>query len=228
MQLKKFNLKGEEAGTLVVRESVATAVANGQMIKDYIVALRANVRQWSANTKGRTEVKCTGKKPHRQKGTGGARQGSLAAAQYKGGGIVFGPRPKFDQHVRINRKERQAAIRTLLRQKIESERVLVVENDTFHSALETPKTKIAAAFMRSRGLEGRRVLFVGEGESEIIDGEFSVSVKATRHDNFKKSVRNLPGCVFTIAPNINGYDLMAAYALVFTEKAFEQLVEMVG
>jgi large subunit ribosomal protein L4 len=229
MQLKKFRLKGEEAGTVTVKESIAGAVANGQMVKDYIVALRANVRQWSANTKGRSEVKCTTKKPHRQKGTGGARQGTLVAPQYRGGGIVFGPKPKFDQHVRINRKERQAAIRTLLRQKIEGERVIVIENDAFHDALQSsPKTKVVAEFVKNRNLQGRKVLFIGEGHSETIDGEFSISIKSQRHDNFKKSLRNLPGCAFTIAPNINGYDLIASYALVFTEKAFEQLVEMVG
>ena len=77
------------------------------MIKDYIVALRANKRQWSANTKGRTEVNHSNKKPWRQKGTGNARQGTFAAPQFKGGGVVFGPKPKFDQHVRINRQERR-------------------------------------------------------------------------------------------------------------------------
>lgn len=229
MQLKKFNLKGEEAGQLTVQDSVAAVEVNGQMVKDYIVALRANARQWSANTKGRSEVKCTTKKPHRQKGTGGARQGTLVAPQYRGGGIVFGPKPKFDQHVRLNRKEKQAAIRMLLKQKMMSERVIVVENDAFHSALEkSPKTSIVAQFMKERNLQGRRVLFVGEGEKETIDGTFSVSVKSTRHENWKKSVRNLPGCAFAIAPNVNGYDVMAAYAIVFTEKAFEELVEMVG
>ena len=118
VKLKKYDIKGKHLGDVEVNEALVNAEANGQSIKDYIVALRANARQWSANTKGRSEVNHTTKKPHPQKGGGRARQGSLAAPQYKGGGRVFGPKPKFDQHVKINRKERQAAIRFLLSEKI--------------------------------------------------------------------------------------------------------------
>ena len=92
--------------------------ANSQMIKDYIVALRANARQWSANTLGRSEVVHSTKKPHRQKGTGSARQGSLVSPQYRGGGIVFGPKPKFDQHVRINKKKGAWRFVTFLQKKL--------------------------------------------------------------------------------------------------------------
>ena len=98
------------------------------MIKDYIVALRANARQWSANTKTRSEVKHTTKKPHPQKGQGRARQGSLVSPQYRGGGRVFGPKPKFDQHVRINQKERKAAIRFFLAEKLKENRVWLIES----------------------------------------------------------------------------------------------------
>ena len=98
--LKKYNLAGQEVGEVTLEDSLTSANKNLQMIKDYLVAIRANARQWSANTKGRSEVNHTTKKPHPQKGTGNARQGSLAAPQYKGGGRVFGPKPKFDQHER--------------------------------------------------------------------------------------------------------------------------------
>jgi large subunit ribosomal protein L4 len=87
--LKKFDLKGKEIGQVNIADELANAEANGQMVKDYIIALRANARQWSANTKGRSEVNHTTKKPHPQKGGGRSRQGSLAAPQYKGGGRVF-------------------------------------------------------------------------------------------------------------------------------------------
>src|SRR6202140_3459890 len=109
--LKKYNLQGKVVGEVEIDEQLANAEANPQMIKDYIVAIRANARQWSANTKTRAEVNHSNKKPHAQKGTGKARQGYLGAPQYKGGGRVHAPRPKFDQHVRINKKERRAAIR---------------------------------------------------------------------------------------------------------------------
>src|SRR5277367_1501863 len=114
------------------------------MIKDYIVALRANARQWSANTKTRAEVKHTTKKPGPQKGQGTARHGSLVGPQFRGGGRVFGPKPKFDQHVKINQKERKAAIRHLLADKIKENRIWIIEN----TDMESPKTKIVANFLK--------------------------------------------------------------------------------
>src|SRR5690349_7181997 len=116
--LKKYKLDGQEVGTVKISSQLAEAEANTQMIKDYIVAIRENQRQWSASTKGRSEVVHTTKKPYRQKGTGNARQGSLVSPQFRGGGIVHGPKPKFDQHVRINKKEKKAAIRALIGEKI--------------------------------------------------------------------------------------------------------------
>lgn len=106
-ELKKYNLAGEALGQVAINDELLESNANSQMIKDYIVALRENARQWSANTQTRAEVNHSGKKPHPQKGTGKARQGYLGSPQYKGGGRVHTPRPKFDQHVRINRKEKE-------------------------------------------------------------------------------------------------------------------------
>src|ERR1700722_14881711 len=128
------------------------------MVKDYIIALRANARQWSANTKGRSEVKHTTKKPHPQKGGGRARQGSLVAPQYRGGGRVFGPKQKFDQHVRINKKERQAAIRFLLAEKLRENKLHIIEDIN----LTEPKTKTVVDFLKAAEIKGR-VLFLGEG-----------------------------------------------------------------
>lgn len=223
--LKKYNLKGEEIGEVKVDDAFLDVEANQQMVKDYIVALRANLRQWSANTKGRSEISHSNKKPHRQKGTGNARQGTLAAPQYRGGGIVFGPKPKFDQHVRINKKERQLASRHLLAEKIKDGSVLVVEDHVF-VGFDKPSTKQLANFLKKHNLSGRRVLFVGEGEYAQIemDGRGQkVSVASDKHDHFKKSMRNLPKCTYVIAQNVNGYDLIAAQRVVLTESALNEL-----
>lgn len=201
--LKKYSLKGEAVGDMTVDDSHLDANGNRQMIKDYIVALRANARQWSANTRGRSEVAHTTKKPHKQKGTGSARQGMLVTAQFRGGGIVFGPKPKFDQHVRINRKERRLAIRTLLAEKIKTNAVFVVDELL---SMKEPKTKVVADFLKKQQLFGRKVLFVAEGEA------------------FKKSVRNIPGASFTHAPNVNGYDIVSVRALIVTEKALNEMI----
>lgn len=219
--LKKYNLAGQEIGQVKVESQWSDVEANSQMVKDYIVALRANARQWSANTKTRSEVKHTTKKPHPQKGQGRARQGSLVAPQYRGGGRVFGPKPKFDQHVRINQKERKAAIRFLLAEKIKENRLHVIEN----ASMQAPKTKTVVNFLKDKGLGGR-ILFLGEGHYADIETEGKVqrvSVSSDKHVNFMRSVRNLPKAQFMLASNISGYDVMIARDIVLTESAFNEL-----
>lgn len=213
--LKKYNLVGEEVGSLEVPDELLNVKAAPQMVKDYIIAIRENQRQWSASTKGRSEVNHSTKKPHRQKGTGLARQGSLAAPQYKGGGVVFGPKPKFNQHVSINQKEKRLAIQTLLASKIKGERLFVLEDTALINGWEAPKTKKIAGFLKSREIEGRRVLFVGDDKT--------VSEK---HDPFKLSLRNIPKTSFALALNVNGYDLSSSSYVVMTESAVEELVSL--
>ena len=219
--LKKYGLDGKEAGTIEVPASLADAEANNQMIKDYIVALRENKRQWSASTKGRSEVVHTTRKPYKQKGTGNARQGSLVSPQFRGGGIVHGPKPKFDQHVRINKKEKKAAIRALIGEKIRAGHFHVV--DSFE--MNEPKTKAVAQFLADRNTRGR-VLFLGEGEWAEFDAEedkIRISVKCQKHDQFIKSMRNIPKTQFALAQNINGYDILLAKDLYVTELALKEI-----
>ncbi|GAB4227706.1 MAG: 50S ribosomal protein L4 [Chlamydiales bacterium] len=219
--LKKYNLKGQEIGTVEVDSRLAEAEANSQLIKDYIVALNQNARQWSAHTKGRSEVKHTTKKPRPQKGTGNARQGSLVAPQFRGGGVVFGPRAKFDQHVRINRKERKAALRAIIGQHIRDGKICVV--DSFN--LETPKTKKMTDFLKSQNIS-RRALFLGESEYVELENDgrkLKVSVHCSKHDCLIKSVRNIPYASFALATNLNGYDAMVAKNIILTEEALNEL-----
>lgn len=224
--LKKYDLEGKELGKIDVTEKLATASANPQMVKDYIVAIRANARQWSAHTKTRAEVSHTTKKPHPQKGGGRARQGSLVAPQYKGGGRVFAPRAKFDQHVRINKKERQAAIRFLLAEKIKNNQLHVVQS----FELSEPKTKTISQFIQTLALNGR-VLFLAEGQYTTIQGEgqtANVSARSEGHRNFSKSVRNVQKAQFALVKNISGYDVMVAKHIVLTESALEELNSWLG
>lgn len=216
-KLKKYSLAGKEVGSVEVAESLSGAEANSQMVKDYIIALRANARQWSANTKGRSEVNHTTKKPHPQKGQGRARQGSLAAPQYKGGGRVFGPKPKFDQHVKINRKEKKAVIRFLIGEKLRNGQVIVVKDIEIK---KKPSTKDVAAFLDSQGLTGKRVLFVGESAQQKKDTE--TSPPNEHHQLFVKSMRNIPKTQFVLSTHINGYDLALASQVVVTEQALEE------
>lgn len=222
--LKKYNIKGKEVGHVKVDAALIDAEANGQMVKDYIIAIRENARQWSANTKGRSEVNHTTKKPHPQKGGGRSRQGMLSAPQYKGGGRVFGPKPKFDQHVRINKKEKRSAIRYLLSEKIRNEKVHIIDS----MDMDEPKTKDAAAFLKHIGVAGR-VLFLGEGNfaavPQVEGDDLKVSVATEKHDNFVMSVRNLPKTEFSLAKNISGYDVIVAGDIIMTEEAFKEIQE---
>lgn len=208
VHLKKYDLAGKEIGKVAIDDALLEQTAHSQMVKDYIVAIRENMRQWSACTKTRSQVNHTTKKPHPQKGQGRARQGSLASPQYKGGGRAWGPKPKFDQHVRINKKERRAAIRALLAEKLkENAHVLHLPS------LEGPKTKKVASFMKTAGLTRKRVLFLGKSATD-------------KDAHFAKSVRNLPRAKYLLAPNINGYELALCQEIVILEPALENLLAM--
>lgn len=221
VNLPKVNLKGEEIGKVQVSGILANAQANSQMIKDYIVALRANARQWNANTKGRSEVNHSTKKPHAQKGTGNARQGSLSATQYKGGGRPFGPKTKYDQHVRINKKERQAAIRSLIADKIQANQFYVLDS----SEMAQPKTREIQNFMDACNLPGK-TLFLGEGSFVDVTVDETVHrfmIPCDKHEVFAKSLRNIPNACFKLVSTISGYDVILANHIVITEAAFGEL-----
>lgn len=219
--LKKYNLAGQAIGQVEIDDQLAHAEANSQMVKDYIIAIRENARQWSANTKTRAEVNHSTKKPHPQKGGGRSRQGRLSSPQYKGGGRVFGPRPKFDQHVRINKRERRAAIRFLLGEKFRNNALHIIEDVT----IEKPQTKIIANFLKQSELSGR-VLFLGEGNYFNYNDEgLRISIPTEKHINLHKSLRNIPKAMFSLASNISGYDVIVSKHIVMTESAFNEITQ---
>lgn len=208
--ITKYSLKGEKSGSVNVDDAFASYEANGQMIKDYIIALRENARQWSASTKTRAEVEHTTKKPHPQKGTGNARQGTLVAPQHRGGGRAHGPRPKFDQHVRINKKERRAAIRALLAEKMRGGRLIVVDS----MQMDAPKTQTVSSFLKHAGCT-RSVLFLGDHQEQFDEGR----------SHFCKSARNIEKVSFLPATQLSGYDILVAHHLVVTEAALQEIIE---
>lgn len=205
---KKYDLSGNEIEEVAI--SFEEAKANTQMIKDYVVAMRRNARQWSASTKSRKESQHSNAKPHAQKGTGKARQGFLGAPQYKGGGRVHTPRPKFDQHVRINQKERRAAIKHILIEKLNDGDVVFL-NDEFEKHLPEPKTKTLNNFFSTLGWDKMRILCLDDCENSNV-----------KRLSFKKSIRNIPNAHYLMAENVNGYDLMVGKKIVVMDSAKEQ------
>ncbi|MEX0962020.1 MAG: 50S ribosomal protein L4 [Simkaniaceae bacterium] len=210
VQIKKYDLNGQETGVVEIDEALLETKVAPQMIKDYLVALRANKRQWSANTKERAEISYSNKKPHPQKGTGNARQGFLGSPQYKGGGIVFGPKPKFKQNIRINRKEKRAAIKALIIDLIKSDSVIVLEDVNF----EAPRTKSVFNFLKSRSIDGKRTLFLKDEKNDFT--------------NFCKSVRNLPKIECKRAIGVNGYDLALTRNLIVMQSAVDEFKSLIG
>ena len=208
---KQYDISGKALEDVSFDQKWLKSEASPQLVKDYIVALRANKRQWSANTKGRSEIAHSNKKPHKQKGTGNARQGSLASPQYRGGGIVFGPKPKFDQHVRINRKERRKAIAAIIAGKVKEGKVHFVDESSLEKAFDKPKTKSVADFLKALSLQNKRVLFLSGKK---------------KNNHFFKSVANLPKAEVALAVNASGYDLAKAAEIVMTQSAFEEVNEL--
>ncbi|MCB1110312.1 MAG: 50S ribosomal protein L4 [Chlamydiia bacterium] len=214
MKLKKYDLKGKEVEEVEIDEKLLQVSVNPQLIKDYIVAVRKNARQWSANTKGRSEIALSNSKPHPQKGTGRARQGCIKTSQYRKGAVVFGPKPKFDQHVRINRKERRAAIHYLLAQKMAEGKMSLLKL----GELKEPKTKSVCEFLSAAGLRKKKVLFLCD------DGEKTQKERS----NFYLSMRNIPGARFMPIDSISGYDLMRTQEVVVIDSAQQELLSALG
>ena len=214
MKLKKYDLKGNEVEVVEIDDQLLRSTLNPQLIKDYIVAVRNNARQWSANTKGRSEIALSNAKPHPQKGTGRARQGCIKTSQYRKGAVVFGPKPKFDQHVRINRKERRAAIHYLLSKKMMEGKVALLKL----SEIKAPKTKLVAELLNAEPLKSKKALFLCDENAET---------KINRQ-NFILSMRNIPQASFLPMSLINGYDLMKADQVIVIDSAEAELLNALG
>jgi large subunit ribosomal protein L4 len=203
----QIDLKGKEIGSIEIDDASISQTAHPQMVKDYLVAIRNNKRQWSANTKGRKEVNRTGRKPHPQKGQGRSRQGCLAAPQYKGGGIVFGPKPKFDQHVSLNKKEKKAVVLSLLAEKIKEGRLYILKGD-----VEKPQTKAVAGLLKALGFLDQRVLFLGQ----------------EARTDFSLSMRNIPKKEFLLVPNMSGYDVVLCRTIIVLDSALDRFMALLG
>ena len=199
-----LNLKGEKVGDITLNESVWGIEPNDAVLYDAITLARNNQRQGTADTKTRSEVSGGGIKPWKQKGTGRARQGSIRAPHWPGGGIVFGPHPR-SYAKKMNRKERRLALKSALSYKtIESELIVV---DSF--VMESNKTKDAKAILANLKASKNILIVVDE-----------------LTDNVILATRNLNNVVLLEASEINTYDVVAADNMIITEKAVKAIEEV--
>jgi len=197
---------GEQVGTAELPDAIFAAKVNVPLIHQVVIAQRAAARQGTHATKTRGMVSGGGRKPYRQKGTGRARQGSLRAPQYAGGGTVHGPQPRSYAQ-RTPKKMKAAALRGALSDRAANERVFVVT--TFVEG-DVPRTKEALAVLNTvTGGADRNILIVTTHDDEIT----------------WKSLRNVPAVHLLAEDQLNTYDVLDSDYLVFTQAALDAFVE---
>lgn len=203
-----INQSGEKLHEITLNPEVFGIEPNQQAIFDAVVMQRASMRQGTHDVKNRREVRGGGRKPYRQKGTGNARQGSIRAPQYRGGGIVFGPTPR-SYATKLNRKVRRLALKSVLSEKVSTDNMIVVNE----LKLDAPKTKDMVAVIENIKAD-KKTLFVVANNDD--------------YANAYLSVRNIDTMMMLTADAINVYDLVNANKVVFTEEAVKAVEEVLG
>ena len=204
-KVELLNLKGEKVKDINLNEEIFGITPNKNDLTDAIILSMASLRQGTHKTKNRSEVSGGGRKPWRQKGTGRARQGSIRAVQWVGGGNYGTPVPR-DYSKKQNRKERQLALKSALSDKAIEKSIIVVEN----ISLATPKTKEMVNLLETLKLADKKVLMVVK--------EFD--------DNLILASRNLQNVVLILAEEINVLDLVGTDVMLITEEALKTVEEV--
>jgi len=202
------NTEGRPVGEVQLRDDVFGLVPteHGATVHRTVVRILADRRRGTASTKRRGEVAGGGRKPWRQKGTGRARAGSIRSPLWRGGGAVFGPRPR-DYSFVLPRKLRRLALRAVLSAKLAQGKLIVVES----LPPVPPKTKAASAFLRAVGAWPQALLVADNPPAEL-----------------KRAVRNLPGVRLTTVDSLNPYDLLAHEKVVLSREAVGRLEEVLA
>ena len=201
-----INQSGEKVKNINLNDNIWNITPNDAVLHNDIVAKMANARQASASTKTRSEVSGGGRKPWRQKGTGNARQGSIRATQWRGGGIVFGPTPNRNYTKKVNKKEKRLALKSALSYKVLDKELLVVDAIKF----ESNKTKEMVNLLEKLNLTNKKVLVVLDELNE----------------NICLSSRNLANVKILLPNELNSLDIVNADNMLITESALNKLEEV--
>ncbi len=197
-----YNANGQTTGQVDLPETVFGLKPREHHLWRSITTHLSNQRLGTVKTKRKGEVSGGGKKPFKQKGTGNARQGSIRAVQFVGGGIAHGPKPR-DYSKELPKKMRRQALAESLSDKAQQGKILVVDKIQF----ETPKTKLALGFLKGLGIEGKKCLLV-------LDNNHIPTIK---------SFRNLPKTKVLFRENLNTYEIVNHEILVLTQEALKLL-----
>ena len=198
-----FNMEGNEVGTMELNDAVFGVEINEHLVHLAVVRQLANKRQGTQKAKTRSEVSGGGRKPWRQKGTGHARQGSIRAPQWTGGGVVFAPVPR-DYEVKMNKKERRAALKSALTSKVQDNKLVVVDSLTLAEA----KTK-----------EMQKVLTNLKADKALV-------ITAADDQNVVIAARNIADVQTATVSTMNVYDVMKHNTVVVTKDAVASIEEV--
>ena len=199
-----YNMEGKEVGTVELNDAVFGVEANEHLVHMAVLQQLANNRQGTQKAKTRGEVSGGGRKPWRQKGTGHARQGSTRSPQGKGGGVVFAPVPR-DYSFKMNKKEKRAALKSVLSDKVAMSKLIVLDELKFDEI----KTKKFKAVLDNLKVEDKALVVLGEKDDVVI-----------------KSANNLPFVQTALPGTINVYDILKAGTLILTKDAVAKIEEV--
>ena len=202
-KVKVYNMQAKEVGQMNLNDDLFAVEYNEPLIHEVIVAYNANQRQGTKSALTRSEVRGHAKKPWRQKGTGRARQGSTKGPQWKGGGVVFAPKPR-DFSKKVNKQKKRYALLSALSTKIKNGEVIVLDKFEFAA----PKTKEAKAFVDAFKFSGSTLVVNDKNDS-----------------NIKLSCANLPKLAVEEAASLNVYEIVANKNIVLTQSAIKQIEE---
>ena len=206
LKVKVYNQEGAEVKDLELNEAVFGIEPNNQAIFDMVLLQRASLRQGTHKVKNRTEVSGGGKKPWRQKGTGRARQGSIRAPQWRGGGVVFGPTPR-SYKFKLNRKVGRLALRSALSTKIIDNEFMALDTIKF----DAPKTKEMVKVLSNLEAPAKTLIVMDEIDETVA-----------------RSANNIPGVKLLDARRVNVYDVLNSNKLIMTEAAIKSVEEVLG
>lgn len=205
-KLAMLNQQGESVKNVNLKKDVFDVEANNQVIYDVVKQQRAAMRQGTVQTKNRSAVSGGGKKPYRQKGTGHARQGTIRAPHYVGGGVVFGPGPRSYKY-RVNKKVRRLAMKIALSEKLREKNLILVDG----ISLESRKTKEMVKVLENIKAEGKIMVVMGDVTEVVLT-----------------AARNLPNVQVQSFDHVSVYDVLNAQQLVMTQDALKKIEEALG
>lgn len=203
-----YSLNGEKTGSVTVPTELATFKPNDSAVYYTLRGYTYNQAQGTASTKTRGEVRASNAKPWKQKGTGRARAGRTSSPVWRGGGVVFGPLPGMGAY-KVNRKVRRQALKTVVFQKIQDSKFVVLES-LIETEGQKPKTKKVKEMLKALKLDGRKAILLSDEHDEIL----------------MKSSRNIPGVVFRSVAQLNVYDVCNSEYIVTTKKCLESIKEI--